>query len=105
MDFLSKNRLKNWSVVKKPYKNLFFCHSRDPYIQIYVLISDDLVISGLKKKWKYLKNHIDLPRKEFLGGISILLNSTYFKFNDKFYHQIIGSPMGGNSSPWFAEIE
>ena len=63
-----------------------------------------LVISGLQKKWEYLKNHINLSRKEFLDGISILINSTYFKFNDKFYQRIIGSPMSGNFSPWFAEI-
>ena len=73
-------------------------------VSLFTNLHNDLVITGLKKKCKYLKNHINLSRKEFLHGISTLLNSTYFKFNDKFYQQIIGSPMGGTSSPWFAEI-
>ena len=42
--------------------------------------------------------------KEFLNRITALLCSTYFKFNDTFYKQSVGSTMGGPSSPMFAEI-
>ena len=41
---------------------------------------------------------------QFIKGIQTLLSSTYFKFDSDFFQQLVGSLMGGNSSPWFAEI-
>ena len=41
---------------------------------------------------------------EFLEGITLLLDSTYLQFNNKFYKQIMGAPMGFFTSPWFADI-
>ena len=73
-------------------------------VSLFTNLHSYLIILGLKKKWKYLRGKINLSRQVFLDGIQTLLDSAYFKFNNNFYHQKIGSPMGGNSSPWFAEI-
>jgi len=33
-------------------------------------------------------------KKEFLDAISLIINSTYFKFDNKFFKQIFGMPIG-----------
>lgn len=73
-------------------------------VSLFTNVHSDLVISAIKKKWVYLRNCLPLTLEEFLEGIKTLLNSTFFKFDEEFFHQLIGSPMGGNSSPWFAEL-
>ena len=47
---------------------------------------------------------LPLTKNEFLGGIKFLLDSTYFKFNNKYYKQILGAPIGFCTSPWFADL-
>lgn len=71
---------------------------------LFTNLHSDLILKGIKKKWRFLRQDIKLSLQEFLDGISVFLNSTYFKFDNEFYQQLIGSPMGGCSSPWFAEI-
>ena len=73
-------------------------------VSLFTNLHADLIISGIKKKWLYLRNRINLSLNEFIEGIKTLLSSTYFKFDSDFFQQLVGSPMGGNSSPWFAEI-
>ena len=34
----------------------------------------------------------------------MLLESTAFTFNDKFYKQLVGSPMSASESPMFGEL-
>ena len=73
-------------------------------VSLFTNLHADLIISDKKKKWLYLRNRINLLLNEFIEGIKTLLSSTYFKFDSDFFQQLVGSPMGGNSSPWFAEI-
>ena len=73
-------------------------------VSLFTNISFDLIISDMKRKWKFLKSFLPLTRQEFLNGIMLLLNSAYFQFNNQFYKQILGDPMGFCTSPWFAEI-
>jgi len=61
-------------------------------------------MDSLKKRWKEIESHSTIPLNEFLNGVSIVLNSTYFKFNDTVYKQIFGTPMGSPLSPIIAEI-
>ena len=42
--------------------------------------------------------------REFKIAISIILKSTFFKFNDEIYEQIFGLPMGSPLSPILADV-
>jgi len=58
----------------------------------------------LKKRWEYISCNIKIPLNEFIIAISLIINSTFFKFNNKFYRQIFGTPMGFPLSPMLADI-
>jgi len=45
-----------------------------------------------------------MPLFEFEKGIKLILHSTFFKFNNTFYRQIFGSPMGSPLSPIIANL-
>ena len=58
----------------------------------------------LLKKWDHIKEHTKLSRKEFLDGLELILNSSYFSYNNKFYSQTFGVSMGEKTSPIISEI-
>lgn len=73
-------------------------------VNMYPSIPFDLIKSSIKNRWEDIKKCTDIPLKEFLSGLDLLLNTTYFKFNNKFYKQIFGLPMGDPSSPILGEL-
>ena len=73
-------------------------------VLLFSNIPSDLILQALTKKWKFLRNKINLSKVEFLEGIRLLLDSTYLQFNNKFYIQIMCASMGFCTSPWFADI-
>ena len=65
-------------------------------ISLFINVPIDLTINSIVKS-------IHFHRDEFLTGIRLVLNSTFFSFNDRIYiyKQIFGTPMG---SPLFPAI-
>ena len=49
------------------------------------------------KKWYSIKKHTNFKQADFSQLVEFLLNNTFFKFDNQFYQQIIGSPMGQKS--------
>ena len=65
-------------------------------------VPDDCIM--VSKRWDKIKLRTRLSKKEFLKGIDFIMNSTYFKFNGKFYKQKFGTPIGSVISPVLAEM-
>lgn len=63
----------------------------------------DAGTAGLESAGTIEKN-IQIPYREFLAGVRLVLNSTFFKFNDNIYRQIFGTLMGSPLSPVLADI-
>ena len=93
-----KNLLKN-NCIPKNYEFI----SLD-VVAMFPSLPHQLILESLAKKWNSLKRFLPLTKQEFLSGIKTLLSSTYIQFNNKFYKQINGAPMGFCSSPWLADI-
>jgi len=53
----------------------------------------ELAIEGIGKRWHLISRTTDIPYTEFIAGIRLVLNSNFFKFNDKIYKQTFGTPM------------
>ena len=51
-----------------------------------------------------MKEKTDIPKREFFKALELILNSTIFRFNDKFYKQIFGVPIGSLLSPIVVDI-
>ena len=73
-------------------------------ISLFTNISNELVLIGLEKRWELIKNNTSIPKKSFLNAVIFILNSTFFKFNNKFYNQVSGTPIGFSISPIIANI-
>lgn len=63
-----------------------------------------LAINSVKKRWNFISNNILIPEDEFLTGLKLILNSTFFVFNNSFYKQTFGISMGSSLSPLIADI-
>ena len=103
-----KSSIKNSTELKEIIDNItvpdgFELVSFD-VISLFTNIPTDLILRAIDNRWKYLKNKINLSKIEFLEGIKLLLDSTFLQFNNKYYKQIMGAPMGFCTSPWFADI-
>ena len=61
-------------------------------------------MNSLKKRWYLIKKNTKFKQKDFLQLVEFLLNNTFFKFDNQFYQQVIGSPMGSKISLILANI-
>ena len=65
----------------------------------------ELVLKGIKKRWDYMSNFTKIPLDDFKNGISFLMDSTFFfKFNNAYYKQTFGTPIGSPISSILADI-
>jgi len=55
-------------------------------------------------KWSHISKGTKIPKNEFLKALKLILESTYFRFNNIIYKQKFGTPMGSPLSPIIAEI-
>ena len=73
-------------------------------VAMFPSIPHNLVLEVLDRNWEHLENKMPLTKLEFLNGINFLLSSTFIQFNNKFYRQKKGLPMGFCSSPFFSDL-
>jgi len=73
-------------------------------ISMYSNIPNNLVLKSVSGRWDLICNSISIPLHEFKIAISIILKSTFFKFNKVIYEQIFDLPMGSPLSPILADI-
>jgi len=69
-------------------------------ISLFTNVPLDSVIEIIEEKWPYIEKHTTIPKEEFLNAINLVLHSTFFTFNKKFYKQTYGAPMG--SIPYYS---
>lgn len=68
-------------------------------VSLYSNIPYDLIINSITLHWPEISIKTKLNKKQFLNIIELIFNSSYFKFNNHYYKQILGTPMGSNLSP------
>jgi len=72
-------------------------------MSLFINIPKDLVIQS-RDRWNDIKNITKMSQAQFLDAIDLVLNSASFKFDERYYEQIYGSPMGLPLSPILANI-
>lgn len=63
-----------------------------------------LLLKVIEEKWDSIRRHTDLSLPQFLKAVEFLMDTNYFQYEDKYYKQNFGTPMGGGASGDFADI-
>ena len=71
---------------------------------MYTNIPIELVTKSIEKRWEYISQKTSIPKKEFLDVISLIINSTYFKFDNKFFKHIFSMSMESPLSSVLANL-
>lgn len=70
---------------------------------LFTNIPLQLVTDSIKKRWPKIRQHTDISEDKFIDLVSFVFDTTYFTFQNKFYRQIFGTPMGSVVSPIAAQ--
>lgn len=73
-------------------------------VSLYSNIPLDLVIKIIETKWDTISPYTNIPKEEFVILVRFIFNSSFFTYNETFYSQIFGCPMGSNLSPVVARL-
>ena len=52
---------------------------------LFTNVALNFILNGIEKRWHYIHESTELPLEEFKNGIEILMNSTFFKFDNTYY--------------------
>jgi len=73
-------------------------------VSLFTNAPTEIFIDIINEKWSYIEKHSTLPKDEFLHAIKLILQSTFFTFNNNYYKQTFGTPMGSPFSPTIADL-
>ena len=71
---------------------------------LFTNVPCDLVIKSLERRIIDIRNKCKIPFDDIIKYTKFMFDNTFFIFNDNFYKQIFGTPMGSPISPLFADI-
>ncbi|XP_073821583.1 uncharacterized protein [Musca autumnalis] len=74
-------------------------------VSLFPSIPVNLVLNTIEDKWDTIKTHTTIPKELFMDILTLCIKDTrYFIYDDKFYKQNKGMPMGSPASPVIADI-
>lgn len=68
-------------------------------VSLFTNLPLELVKLCIEKKWNSINNFCNIEKLMFMKMIDFIFDSTCLVFNEKFYKQIFGTPMGSSISP------
>lgn len=71
---------------------------------LFTNIPKELVKQSIERRFHQLSRISPIQFDEYLEVVEFLMKNTFFQFNNEFYKQIFGTPMGSSISPNFANI-
>jgi len=73
-------------------------------VSLFTNVPIDLINDNIVRKWNFISGVTSMPMEEFIKAIQMIVNSTFFTFNNKIYKQVFGTPMGSPLSSVLANI-
>jgi len=73
-------------------------------VSLFTNIPLDLAIDSVSKRLDNILDNCKILNDEFILALKMILESTYFSFNNVIYRQNFGTPMGSPLSPIIADL-
>jgi len=73
-------------------------------VSLFTNIPIDLAMDCLTKRWNLFSADCKIPKEEFLRVVGLILDSTFFTFDNQVYKQNFGTPMGSPLLPIIADV-
>jgi len=73
-------------------------------VSLFTNVPTNLIGNSIVKRWDHISRITKIPIEEFMLAVSLIIDSTYFTFNNQYYKQIFGTPMGSPLSPILADM-
>jgi len=73
-------------------------------VSLFTNIPIDLAMDCLTKRWNLFSSDCKIPKNESLNAVRLVLDSTFFTFDNRFYKQNFGTSMGFPLSPIIADV-
>lgn len=73
-------------------------------VSLFTNIPKKLIIDIISSDWRYISSYTNMSKDMFLRLINFIFESSYFKFDNKFYKQLEGTAMGNPASPSLANL-
>ncbi|XP_055715097.1 uncharacterized protein LOC129809288, partial [Phlebotomus papatasi] len=73
-------------------------------IALFPNIPRNLAIQIIDNMWQTIQSHTSIGKDLFMKILRYCLETSYFVYEDQYYHQIDGMPMGGPLSPVIADL-
>jgi len=73
-------------------------------ISLFTNIPLELALDSVSRRWGYVSTNCSVPYNEFLNGLKLILEFTYFWFDNEIFKQKFGAPMGSPLSPIIADL-
>jgi len=71
---------------------------------MFTNIPVNLAIESISNRWVQISKGTKIPKNEFIKTLKLILESTFFRFNNSIYKQKFGAPMSSPLSPIISEI-
>lgn len=103
-DYTVKDSWKFHEFIKKSIVPKNYCLISLDVVSLYTSIPVKLAIAAIESQWMEIKKYTKISKKEFLDGVKLCLNNTYFQFEGHFYEQCFGLAMGSPISACVANL-
>lgn len=71
---------------------------------LFTNVSKELTLMAINKKWTKIRKFTHLPKEQFIEGLSVVLDNCCFQYDNIYYRQSHGSPMGSPVAPHLADL-
>jgi len=102
------SHLRNSSDLTKKLVNFRFSDDSSlvslDVVSLFTNVPVDMVLDILNDNWQHIMTHTSIPKTEFITTMKFVLESTFFQFDQKYFKQTFGAPMGSPLSPVVADL-